>query len=344
MPGTALVRLTHVDQLGAVGDHPCHLLRRAVDFVVFEDVLHGVDSTLGGYGGGMEPVATRLDLSAARRVPWQVSVDVVAELADALAADFDTVTLVGDRFGMGSDEPSPTVVIADRPAQSVEQAHKAKAHGADVVVTFDWPVPGWQVDAVHELSHWHRAFVHRPRVAKVSLDERHMLAIVHPHYDGFLVVRATAHAAIADLRLVPDSELAPRIEAHSASGPLRPGQERPFDLELMSPRIPPGGVTGTMALFDGGKSLGIGFKLTLATSTRAVCSIAGVDDGPVPPDSFNELVQQLLTGEQSARKIARTIDRAEAGDDAGDTGGGGSGGPFARLRRRLRPGGGAGSE
>lgn len=152
-------------------------------------------------------------------------------------------------------------------------------------------------------------------IDRASLDERHRLALVHPQYDGFLVLHVTAHADLDDVRVHPDEALARVLTPHHAVGPLHREQTRSVDLELHPRAIGREPVSGLIHVVDGsGAAVCAALRCTLAADPSVECTLAGAVDGPwSDPDEFEQVVRELLDGTGSARALDRRIGRVAAG-------------------------------
>lgn len=149
---------------------------------------------------------------------------------------------------------------------------------------------------------------------RARVDERHRLALLHPEYDGFLVMYVTALADLDDVRIQPDETLMRVFTPHHAIGPLVRGQDRPIDLELHPGAIGGGPISGLIRIVDGAsEEVAPPLRVTLATHRQLACTIAGAVDGPWPAAHFEQVVDELLEHGHDPAALARRIERVEAG-------------------------------
>lgn len=153
-------------------------------------------------------------------------------------------------------------------------------------------------------------------IDRITLDESHRVALLHPQYDGFIVIHAAAQTDIADLRFVIDEELANVITPQHAIGPLFRGQVRPIDLELHPGAIPlDQAITGLIHIVDDrGVACSPAMRLTLAVDATLDCVLAGSIDGPwVNSSEFERAAKELVDGVGDAKAFARRISALERG-------------------------------
>lgn len=158
---------------------------------------------------------------------------------------------------------------------------------------------------------------HATGTRRASTDETHRLALVHPEYDGFLSLHATARCDLDGLFVMPDESLATVVTAHHRTGPLAREQVLPIDLELHPGRIREPATSGTLELVDpAGDPVAPPLRLTLATHPSLGCELAGAHDGPfADAPSFETAIADLLAGRGSVRRLARRLAALEAGHD-----------------------------
>lgn len=151
---------------------------------------------------------------------------------------------------------------------------------------------------------------------RARLDERHRVALLHPEYDGFLVLHVTALADLDDVRIRPDAELARVFTAHHLVGPLRRGQVRSIDLEIHPKAIgDERRVSGLLHVVDGeDAAICAAMRCTLATDRTLECTLAGRIDGPwTDGDEFDAIAREFADGQGDPRSFVRRIDAVEAG-------------------------------
>lgn len=144
---------------------------------------------------------------------------------------------------------------------------------------------------------------------RVSIDETHRVALVHPEYDGFITMELQAQCDLADVRVVVGPELDAVLTAHHKTGPLMMGQARPVDLELHPGSIEAPATSGLVRIVD---ELGVdaapALRVTLATDRSLECQLAGAIDGPwEDPAEFERAAADLCAGHGGARALARRI-------------------------------------
>ncbi len=206
------------------------------------------------------------------------------------------------------DDPSRAwaIVVADHPA-AIERTIRVLAGELppDIpVACVDWAVPGWPGQPLGE-----RAWLYHPgdRSTWGRFVEPHLLAIVHPEIDGFLVARLTAHVPIPDVGIEVTGEIAPFLTPHLLGGDLAPGQCRQADLEIHPGLIPRKGVAGSIVATSGGEPLGVVERITMAPSRRVQCVLSGHDEGPIAGERLERTVAALLAGRQPAWLVASRI-------------------------------------
>lgn len=150
---------------------------------------------------------------------------------------------------------------------------------------------------------------------RARLDERHRVALLHPEYDGFIVLHVTALADLDDVRIRPDDTLDRIFTAHHLIGPLRRGQTRSVDLELHPLAIGDRRVSGLIHVVDGSDAaICPSLRCTLATDRALTCTLAGSVDGPWDdPDEFEQVTREFLDGSGTVTDLDRRITRVEAG-------------------------------
>lgn len=126
-------------------------------------------------------------------------------------------------------------------------------------------------------------------------------------------MEVTATGDITQLDIRPDSSLQATVTAHHRTSPVRVGQMCPVDLELHPGSIGRRGAQGVIRIFDAADNTEVAepLSLTLAASPATSCTIAGRADGPLSPQSFDQVEQELAAGTLSARSALRRIERAE---------------------------------
>jgi hypothetical protein len=152
---------------------------------------------------------------------------------------------------------------------------------------------------------------------RARLDERHRVALLHPEYDGFLVLHVTALGDLDDVRIRPDDQLARVFTPHHVIGPLRRGQVRSVDLEIHPKALGenPGRVTGLLHIVDGNDAaICPALRMTLGTDRSLECTLAGRIDGPWSDgDQFDAIAREFIDGAGDAQSFARRITLVEAG-------------------------------
>jgi hypothetical protein len=155
---------------------------------------------------------------------------------------------------------------------------------------------------------------------RARTDESHRLVLLHPEYDGFVTLTATARADFDGVFVVPDEQLVDIVTSHHRTGPLARGQELPIDLELHPGKVREPASSGLLQLVDAsGEAVAPAVRLTLATDTSVSCVLAGVEDGPfADAESFEQAVDDLRAGRGNARRLAQRVEAMH--DDKSDPG------------------------
>ena len=236
----------------------------------------------------------RAELDPAESASWACVGERLPPVADVLAAS----PSLGD---------ADVVLLASSPSQLATIDELDLRDGAQIVVP-DVRVPGLTAIGDVEIgSHvFHR--YHAPAgTRRAHFDEEHLLAIMHPQYDGFVVATLLAHGPLLTPTIVASEALAAVITPHHRLGPLGRGQVRPIDLELHPGVIPPTGITGVLEVHEDGQPTGVTMHMTVATTPGIDCVLAGRTEGPLAADRFDELIAAISSGSIPARKAVRAI-------------------------------------
>jgi len=146
-------------------------------------------------------------------------------------------------------------------------------------------------------------------------DETHRLVLLHPLYDGFVSLEVTARCDLDGVFVVPDVDLVDIITSHHRTGPVERGQTLPIDLELHPRNVRSPASTGLLELVDAsGDPIATPVRITLATSFKVECELAGGDEGTFgEPAVFEQHARALVDGRTSPTRLARGIRRVQAG-------------------------------
>ncbi len=169
--------------------------------------------------------------------------------------------------------------------------------------------PGFAEGKVTEGVNWSGVLAQGAR--RCSVDESHMVAFVHPRFDGFVSVQLTAHVQVDDICVVIDESLSRIVTPHHrVSGSLLPllgrGRQLPIDIEIHSHLVPEAGVSGRLEFNDAsGARVSNGLTLTLASCRHCECIVVGESMGPwsEATDFRSEIVSAL----QSPRRMRRLV-------------------------------------